>query len=102
MGRRNASPYFIQISFSGLVANRGIYYNCRDAKDSVGASTLSHYHNTLHLSAVEKGGLDMTKDQVKWELINMNRAGYLLNPDQVNFLIDNCSIDELAYAITRV
>lgn len=44
----------------------------------------------------------MTKDQVKWELINMNRAGYLLNPDQVNFLIDNCSIDELAYAITRV
>ena len=44
----------------------------------------------------------MTKDQIKWLLIDMNRAGYQLNPDQVNFLIDNCSIDELAYTITRV
>ena len=39
--------HFIQISFSGLVANRGIYYNCRDAKDSVGASTLSQHFASI-------------------------------------------------------
>lgn len=35
-------------------------------------------------------------------LIAANRSGRLLSEEQVNFLLDTCTTDELAYAITHV
>lgn len=45
---------------------------------------------------------NLTADQIndlKGKLIQMNHMGYMLNPDQVNFLIDTCTLEELASAI---
>ena len=48
---------------------------------------------------------DLTDQRVvalKNYLIAANRSGRLLSEEQVNFLLDTCTTDELAYAITHV